>query len=236
MSPEPSGYRYARQHLPWSVVEAACDRISAALRAHAPVAHRPLQTSSGAPVDLRDGSTLTRTASPALCRAFPPPTHQLEPRHGPVVRLVVAHERDSGLAVRPAWGPQYGPQATREQALTVPLLAPIPAGAWVAADRNFGVFPVAWAIASHQHTPLVRQTEGRVRKRLGVEADLSRDSDQQVMGRPNRADRRTTPTLPETAARTGRVLVRHLQQEGQPVVLFLFSTKLSASADEWVAP
>ena len=37
--------------------------------------------------------------------------------HWPLLRIVVLHELESGLAEEPQWGPLYGPAAVREQTL-----------------------------------------------------------------------------------------------------------------------
>jgi hypothetical protein len=235
LSPAPSGYSYARQHLPLSVVEAACQVVFADLLARTPAGHQPVGSPAGTPLYLLDGSTLSVAASPALTRAYPPSHNQHGVSHWPVVRFVVAHELDSGLAVRPVWGPQYGPRATSEQALTVSLLAQIPRGAWVVADRNFGVFSVAWAITAHQQTPLVRLTADRARKLLGPGCDLSQDSEHAVVWTPSRQDRKTTPSLPPEAQLAGRVLVRHLEHEGERIQVCLFTTDLEATAEELLA-
>jgi hypothetical protein len=113
------------------------------------------------PVYLLDGSTLTTPHTPALVAAFPPAHNQCGPNHWPLVRVVVAHELHTGLAVRPAWGAYAGPDATSEQALAATLLARLPVPGTVVADRNFGVFSVAWAIAASGHQALVRLTTRR---------------------------------------------------------------------------
>lgn len=232
LSPVSSGYSYARQHLPLSVVEAASDLVFDDLARRA-AAQAPV--SSAAPVYLLDGSSLTLAPSPALRAAFPPSVNQHGPSHWSVVRMVVAHALPTGLAVRPAWGPMYGPHATSEQALATEILPRVPAGAWVIADRNFGVLSVAWTIVAHGQTPVVRMLAARAQKVVGTAVDLTRDGDHAVVWTPSDQDRGTTPDLPKTARLRGRVVVRHVRPEGRPVCLCLFTTDETATADSLVA-
>ncbi len=50
-------------------------------------------------------------------KAYPQAQNRYGKSHRPVVRIVVLHDVDTGLAERPYWGPMYGPQAVSEQAL-----------------------------------------------------------------------------------------------------------------------
>ena len=53
------------------------------------------------PMFLLDGTTLLLPHSKDLGRAYPPPRTQHGASHWPVMRVLVAHEVVSGLAVRP---------------------------------------------------------------------------------------------------------------------------------------
>jgi hypothetical protein len=150
--------------------------------------------------------------------------------------VAVAHELATGLAVRPAWGPMYGPQATSEQALAAQVLPRVPPSAWVVADRNFGVFSVAWTIVAQQQTPVIRLLQIRAQKVVGPNVDLTCDGDHAVAWTPSRQDRQTTPGLPTTAHLAGRVVVRHIEHEGEPLCLCLFTTAPpTVAAEEIVA-
>ena len=46
---------------------------------------------------------------PELVQAFPPASNQHGKSHWPVMRLVVLHDLETGLAERPYWGPLNGP-------------------------------------------------------------------------------------------------------------------------------
>ena len=55
--------------------------------------------------------------TPSLIEQFPPPSNQHGAGHWPVVRVLVAHDLRTGLAMRPEWGPMSGPNAVSEQQL-----------------------------------------------------------------------------------------------------------------------
>jgi putative transposase len=129
----------ARQRLDQKVTEQVADRIFSYLMADAPEALPGL----GRQVFLLDGSSLDLPATPELRKAYPPAENQHGVAHWPVVRIVVAHDVISGLAMRPCWGPMYGEQAVSEQALAAEGIGRLPAGSVVVADRNFGVFSTA---------------------------------------------------------------------------------------------
>jgi len=106
-------YNQARQALPLSVVQKSCDHIFQQLVAQVgqPASHNTI------PTFLLDGSTMRVPHTPELCRAYPPSSNQYGEAHWPLLRVVVAHDLHTGLAMRPEWGPMNGDQAVSEQAL-----------------------------------------------------------------------------------------------------------------------
>jgi hypothetical protein len=130
-----ASYSKARQKLPLPVVEQSCDRIFDQLMA---------RMGAGKSVSRRgflvDGTSMRLAASPALAKRFPPATNQHGESHWPVVRAVVAHDLETGLAMRPQWEAMYGPDASSEQRLLEAAIDRLPQGATVVADCNFGVF------------------------------------------------------------------------------------------------
>jgi hypothetical protein len=83
---------------------------------------------------------------------------------GPILRLVVLQDVQTGLALRPAWGPLNGPHAVSEQDLAFQAISHLPPGALLIGDRNFGVFGVAWAAHQQAHPVLLRLTRARALK------------------------------------------------------------------------
>lgn len=58
-----------------------------------------------APVFLMDGSSLALPHTRELVRAYPPASNQHGQSHAPILRIVVAHDVSSGMALYPHWGP-----------------------------------------------------------------------------------------------------------------------------------
>lgn len=209
----------ARKRLPVKAVEAVCDEI-----------FTKLMESAGDSGGLRsrlflvDGSTLRLAHTPALQQAYPLGSNQHGEAHWPMIRVLVAHHLNSGLAVRPCWGPMHGNQAVSEQRLTEQMLGRLPPNAVLMADRNFAVFSVAWAAQQHGCGVLMRITEERARKIAG-QLSPPAGSDCRLEWRPSRADRRAHPELPAEAVVRGRLMVAHVRgEDGKSFQLYLFTS------------
>src|SRR5580704_15055383 len=118
------GYCQARQHLPKLLVSRSMDELVERLRSRLLESASPLAER----VYLLDGSSLQLEHEPELVQAFPPASNQHGKSHWPVVRIVVAHDLETGLAERPYWGPLNGAQAVSEQALADRVIQHLPAG------------------------------------------------------------------------------------------------------------
>ena len=150
VSSNDASYSTARQELPVRVMEQAASKVLEGLLA---------QTGGAAPVFGRraffvDGTSLRTSHRPELNKEFPPSSNQHGESHWPVVKMLVAHDLETGLALHnvlstlapPVWGAMSGPKAVSEQALFEKLLREgVPAGAIMVGDINFGVFSVAYA-------------------------------------------------------------------------------------------
>src|SRR5512140_812426 len=110
----------------------------------------------GEPVMLLDGSSAQTPHTPELLDHYPPASNQHGAAHWPVLRIVVMHDLHSGLAALPAYGPMYGPKATSEQQLAEQLLDQAQEGTTIVADRNFGIFTIAYECAKRQLRSIVR--------------------------------------------------------------------------------
>jgi putative transposase len=220
MSGNTAAYNQARQKLPLPVVEQSCDRIFDQLMARL--------TPGCAPVSRRafvlDGSSMRLAYSPALAERFPPCSNQHGESHWPVMRVLVAHDLQTGLAMRPQWGPMYGPDAVSEQQLLEAAIDRLPVGVATIGDSNFGVFSVAWTATQKEHPVLLRLTAARA-QRLAGEA-LKDGMDRQVVWKPSREDRKSHPDLPAEACVRGRLIVRQVQPDNgdAPFLLALFTT------------
>jgi hypothetical protein len=211
------GYCQARRKLSKLVVSQIVDdlfeRLQAVLREGWPSLERPLF--------LLDGSASLLEHNSELTAAYPPAKNQHGRSHWPVLRMVVAHDLDSGLAVRPCWGAACGPGAISEQRLVEEVIQRLPAGAVVLGDRNFGVFSVAWAAHQRQHPVLFRLTHARAQKLLGRAPQAGLD--QAVVWKPSHHDRRAHPELSTSLQVAGRLIVCECQGAREPL-LALFTT------------
>ncbi len=222
-------YNKARQELPASVVEQCCDRMFAQLieSAQGKVAE------TGWRVFFLDGTSVRLPHTAALLETYPPGSNQHGASHWPLLRMLVAHDLDTGLAMRPAWGPMNGPQAVSEQGLWEGAIDRLPGGAVVSGDANFGVFSVAYAAVQRSHPVLLRLTLARARRL--ARGPLTDGIDRQVDWKPSPDDRRSHPGLPPDACVRGRLIVCEVQpSDGSDAFLLCLFTTLDGGKDELV--
>jgi hypothetical protein len=138
-----------------------------------------------------------------LKAAFPPAENQYGVGVWPIAHLLVAHEIESGCALLPEIGAQFGPHAQSEAQLARALLTRLPERSIVIADRNFGIFSVAFAAHQAGHDSLLRLTEPRFRAmQRKAEEVVSADPRQRrwkLAWRPSHRDRKANPQLPADA-------------------------------------
>ena len=213
-------YNQARQSLPLIMVQACSDHIFNQLLER--FGQPPTEDSPQA--FLLDGSTIRMAHTPELRKRYPPGSNQYGESHWPLLRILVAHDLYSGLAMRPEWGPMHGEHAVSEQSLLEKALDRLPAGATVIGDANFGIFSVAYAATQSQRQVLLRLTVERARRMAG--GNLHDGIDQAVSWKPSRADRQSHPDLPLDAEVQGRLMVRLVQPDngGTPFLLSLFTS------------
>jgi hypothetical protein len=213
-------YNQARQALSVSVVEQSCDRIFEQLTTQANQTGSPGRRRAF----LLDGSSMRLAHSAALCKLYPAGSNQHGEGHWPVLRVVVAHDLHTGLAMRPEWGAMYGENAVSEQELLERSIDRLPVGSTVMADSNFGIFSVAWVAQQYSHPVLLRLTLQRARCLAGE--PLRDGIDCAVVWRPSSADRKSHPNLPADARLKGRLIVRQVQPSNgaAPFLLALFTT------------
>ena len=123
------GYALARQRIEFEVVEKVADEINAAL----------IDKKSDK-LYILGGSSVTVSHSMRNVDGYPQYENHYGKSHFPVVRIGVAIEAHSGMALRPTFCPFNGPGAKSELHLIAPLLKRLPEGAKAIADRYFGCF------------------------------------------------------------------------------------------------
>ena len=227
LSGNTGAYNQARQAIPLSMVQQSCDRIFAELTARM---GRPGSPSNPG-VFILDGTSMRMAHRPSLLERFPTGSNQYGNAHWPVVRVLVAHDLRTGLAMRPEWGPMNGPDAVSEQRLMETAISRLPTGSTILGDANFGVFSVAYAGVQSGRSVLLRMTSVRARRLAGEE--LRDGMDRAVIWKPSGDDRRSHPDLPASAAVPGRLLVTLVRPDNgkAPLLLALFTT-LTAPSQE----
>ena len=216
-------YNKARQELSPAVVEQSCDHAFEQLVGQARGERRP--------AFMLDGSTVRMPHTDALVEAYPPTCNQHGESHGAILRVLVASDLYTGLAMRAEWGPLNGSQAVSEQGLLERAIDRVPSGAVVLADSNFGVFSVAYTAVQRGHPVVLRLTTARAQRLAG---GVLRDGiDQRSVWRPSRDDRRSHPGLSAQACVEGRLIVRLVQpSNGEAAFLLAVFTTLTDPPEE----
>jgi len=220
-------YNQARQALPVQIVQEASDRISTQLMAEM-ASRAPASTPRAF---LLDGSSMRLPHTPALCKSYPLGSNQHGKGHFPLLRVLVAHDVYTGLAMRPEFGAMHGDYAVSEQQLLESAIGRLPGGSVVVGDANFGVFSVAYAGVQSDHPVLLRLTALRA-QHLAV-TRLRDGIDRRMVWTPSRWDRKHHPDLPADACVRGRLIVRRVRPDNgaTPFLLYLFTT-LVATREE----
>jgi hypothetical protein len=223
VSSNTGGYNQARQKLSLEIVHTVSDHIFEQLMSPEP----------GQRMFLLDGTTLTMPCTPSLLEAYPPSSNQNGASHWPILRLLVAHDLYSGIALRPEWGPASGAKTISEQRLAEKLMPRLPAGAGILGDQNFGVFSMAWIAQQSDHPSLLRVTPARAKRAFGSE--FNSGTDLKVEWKPSQADRKSHPELPREASVKGRLIVRKVYpSDGSASFKIYLFTTLDLSAKEIV--
>jgi hypothetical protein len=227
------GYCQARQRLPKLLVSRTMDELIERLRG------RLLESQPELPqrLYLLDGSSLQLEHERELVEAYPPVSNQHGKSHWPVLKIVVLHDLETGLAERPYWGPMNGRKAVSEQALAERAMEHIPAGSVIVGDRNFGIFATAYSAQQAGHKCIVRLTAVRAKSLMG--GPIAHEGDCAVRWRASRWDGRKKgqPQLrpwPADASVEGRLIAWRVGRGKQKQWLYLFTTT-SFSAEEVVS-
>jgi putative transposase len=218
LSSNTGSYNQARQELPLTIMEQCGDRAFLQLIEQA----RPATATREA--FFMDGSSMRMPHSTELCAMYPPGSNQNGESHWPLLRIVVAHDLYSGLAMRPQWGPMYGEHAISEQSLLEQAIDRLPKGCVVVGDANFGVFSVGYAATQRSHPVVLRLTMER--SRYLAKEELRDGMDRSMRWEPSPYERQKHPDLPGDAGVNGRLIVRQVQPSNgaAPFLLAVFTT------------
>ena len=220
LSSHTGAYNKARQQLPVSIVEQCFDHVFQQLTEQA----TGVLPAVGRRAFFIDGTSVRLPYTEALAKLYPPGSNQHGASHWPLIRMLVAHDLDTGMAMRPQWGPLNGPRAVSEQGLLEQALERLPSESLLAGDANFGVFSVAYAATQRAHRVLLRLTAVRAQRLAGE--PLRDGVDRHIAWKPSRDDRRNHPGLPADACVAGRLIVSRVQPSNgaEPFLLALFTT------------
>jgi len=215
ISPNTGAYAKACGLVEVEVIEKICDQLLGELGKR--MEPKP---ELKVPLLLLDGSSLQVEHVPGLLEAFPPGSNQHGEGHWGIVKWVALHDVQTGIPLRPAWGPMYGPQAISEQQLAREILQRAPQGSVIMGDGNFGIFFFAYEATQSQHPVLFRLAKSRALALAGGKR-LGR-GERQVVWRPSRLEREKYADLPEEAQIEGRLMV--VKEKGFREPLYLFTT------------
>jgi putative transposase len=215
ISQNTGGYARACAQLSVETTETICDEVLAELSQRmAPEAELER------PVMLLDGSSLSVEHTPDLLGPFPAGHNQHGLGHWGIVKWVSLHEVRTGIGLRPAWGPMYGPEAVSEQGLAKQALQRTPAASVIIGDGNFGIFSFAYVVVQSQREVLFRMTKLRAQA-LGGKC-LRANGEYRVCWRPSPTERKKYPEWAADARIEGRLLV--VTRKGFRDTWYLFTT------------
>lgn len=117
LSGDTGSYNEARQVLPAAMVEACVDRAFDQLikLTNGARVESTLGTTPARSMFLIDGTSVRTAHSMTLANLYPPASNQHGVSHWPTIRMLVAHDLETGQALRPVWGAMYGSDAVSEQ-------------------------------------------------------------------------------------------------------------------------
>ena len=217
ISPGTGGYCQARQKLPSKLCRDVGREMNEQLRNWL-----GLQDSQTPRVYLLDGSSLELEHTRELVKHYPPAKNQHGLSHWPVLKIVVLHELESGLAEEPSWGPMFGSEAVSEQELGASCMDRLAAGGVIVGDRNFGVLWVAHEAQRRNLKVVLRLTEVRAHK-LAC-GPISQEGERSVEWRASRWDGGKKHRIAADTTVAGRLIAVRVGRGKSKQWLYLFTT------------
>lgn len=217
ISARTGGFCQARQKLPTKVCRQVGREMIEQLRKRLGLEDSPTPR-----VYLLDGSSIELEHTRELVRHYPPAPNQHGVSHWPVLKMVVLHELQSGLAEEPCWGPMFGPKAVSEQELAAGCMDRLAAGSVLVGDRNFGVLWVAHEAQRRSLGVVLRLTEVRAHKLAG--GAISQEGEWRVAWRASRWDGGKKHRIAADTAVAGRLIGVRVGRGKSQRWLYLFTT------------
>lgn len=217
LSSSDSSYNQARKRLKQKTIEELFDRISMSIIRQA---RMPGQRQTF----LIDGTTLTLPPTPELKKAFPPAVNQHGESVWPLMMIFVAHELNTGCAVKPEIGAMYGNKNDSELKMARRIIPRLPRESIVVGDAGLGIFSVAHAVVDSGHDAVLRLSKARF-KSLTKKATQIFDNTWSLVWTPTAKERETTPELPGGAQ--VEIRIHRMTIEGEEIYLATTLLRLS---------
>jgi hypothetical protein len=206
------GLARARERVSLECIEKTADGINEALeQCHKKNRHE------GKKVFVIDGTTIRSAHTEKNIKEYPQYKNQHGEAHYPLIRVCVATNAMTGVAMRPAYGAYNGKDAVGELTLADELFARIPAGSIILGDRYFGCSRFAQMAENSKHTVITRVKEINAKKFIGTPATPSGEVTAVWQSRINKSG--------ESYQAQGRFIWHTVERKGfRPVKLILFTT------------
>jgi hypothetical protein len=212
-----SSYNQARKRLNLQTVTELLDRISMSIVRQARMPGERLRV-------LIDGTTFTLPPTRELKEAFPPAINQLGESVWPVMMVFVAHELNTGCAIKPEIGAMYGNKTDSELKMARRIFLRLPPQSIVVGDAGLGIFSVAHGAVACGHDVVLRLSKSRF-KSLTKKATQIFDNTWSLVWTPTAKERKTTPDLPADA--NVEVRIHRMEVNGEEIYLATSLLRLS---------
>lgn len=177
-----------------------------------------------------DGTTFTLAPTDDLQEVYPPAKNQFGETVWPIFMLTVAHELQSGAALRPEFGAMYGSKNTSEAKQAAAIAKRIPSGSIVLADAGYGIFSVVHAMVGAGHDVLFRLTKSRFKSMQRSAQRIEQTPSTQryrLDWQPTAKDRKSNPDLPADA--TIPVELHAIELDGGATLYLVTQMSLSST-------
>ena len=179
---------------------------------------------------LLDGTTIGLQNTTAIKEEFPALSNQTGECR-PCARAVFAHNLYDAIAQHPA----IGKMVESEQALGKQVMRRLPKGSGLIADRNFGIFSIAYHAQNLGLNVLVRMTEVRAARLVGKDT-ITNDGTYDVVWTASKADCATNPDIPVDAHVAGKLTVVSVERYGYRTErMFFFNTDFRMTPEQTIA-
>lgn len=217
------GYSQARTRIPLEVVESIADRLNEAVLT---VRATPKTRRD---VFVLDGTTVRVTHTKDNLQWYPQYENQYGRAHYPLVRICVATNPETGVTVRPSFGPYSGRDAVSEIGLANPILERLPKRSIVIADRYFGCFRFVNAAKRNSHDVICRLKEQNAQSLIG--GPLKGSGEESFEWAPSAHEQKLYPEL-VTHSVKGKIVWCPLEQTNKKKQRFVLFTTLDLPVQE----